>query len=340
MNKTKSLYMHLGFHKTGSTSFQATCYANRRLLCENGIQYLIFSDPEKDSTICNHSIPISSLFREDSSRYLKRLGRKIDNYQALKQLYMTELVNQLSRPSDIIMSGENISMLSHKSLERLCSVIHEHEYRIIPFAIVRSPFEFFTSATQEKIKAGRHIPYITFGHEASILLPAKPNIDLRVESIKRLNSFFGNTIEYTPFRKACTHPKGVIGYILEKNIHLDPLLIDKITEKRLNDSKSNVWIRAQNQANKIQPRIKQQRLNPKHFSIGKIPYASKQKFMLTEAEFDAIKDDYKAAEDVFSALMPDEFMDDDMNFSAPIAGLDISSILSDFNPNQRAYSAD
>ena len=61
----KELILHVGFHKTATSSFQATCVKNRELLADQGIYYPSFSLVNK--VINNHSAPIASLFTKDPS---------------------------------------------------------------------------------------------------------------------------------------------------------------------------------------------------------------------------------------------------------------------------------
>ena len=61
----KELILHVGFHKTATGSFQATCAKNRELLDDQGIYHPSFSLVNK--VINNHSAPIASLFTKDPS---------------------------------------------------------------------------------------------------------------------------------------------------------------------------------------------------------------------------------------------------------------------------------
>ena len=61
----KELILHVGFHKTATGSFQATCAKNRELLDDQGIYYPSFSLVNKVTN--NHSAPIASLFTKGPS---------------------------------------------------------------------------------------------------------------------------------------------------------------------------------------------------------------------------------------------------------------------------------
>ena len=66
----KVCYLHVGLHKTASSSFQATCAKNKELLQKNGLTYPIFScEAAKKTRIKNHSFPIKSLFTENPADF-------------------------------------------------------------------------------------------------------------------------------------------------------------------------------------------------------------------------------------------------------------------------------
>jgi hypothetical protein len=68
----KELVLHLGLHKTGSTSIQRSCHLNRALLQEHGITYPVIHSGESGFR-SNHSIPMYSLFTSQPHRYTKHI---------------------------------------------------------------------------------------------------------------------------------------------------------------------------------------------------------------------------------------------------------------------------
>ena len=83
------LKLHVGFHKTGSTSFQQTCAHNAELLKSFGVSYPSFEN-SVNRAILNHSIAIVSAFRRHPERYHinRRLGLDVGSTNAayLQQL--------------------------------------------------------------------------------------------------------------------------------------------------------------------------------------------------------------------------------------------------------------
>ena len=51
----KTCYLHLGFHKIATTSFQLSCGNNREKLLDEGIYYPKFKHQEREENRWNHS---------------------------------------------------------------------------------------------------------------------------------------------------------------------------------------------------------------------------------------------------------------------------------------------
>ena len=95
---TKVCYLHLGLHKTASTSIQATFAKNAHLLQERGITYPVFSLPEANQpNIFNHSIPVFSLYCDRTEKYHvnQRWGVQ-NNIEKVNSAYEEQLTSFLS----------------------------------------------------------------------------------------------------------------------------------------------------------------------------------------------------------------------------------------------------
>lgn len=76
----KKLYLHMGFHKTGTSSFQETCKKNVGFLKAQGLLYPLFNSGHIGmEDISNHSIPIYSMFCEDPGRYHINVKHQVGN---------------------------------------------------------------------------------------------------------------------------------------------------------------------------------------------------------------------------------------------------------------------
>ena len=63
----KNIFLHIGIHKTASTTIQNTLYLERSKLIETGVLYPAFKARNID--ISNHSIPFYSLFNKHPEKY-------------------------------------------------------------------------------------------------------------------------------------------------------------------------------------------------------------------------------------------------------------------------------
>ena len=329
---SNQLFLHLGFGKTGTSSFQATCEASQEILHENGIHYPIFEykkNINETIPINNHSIPIFSLFSSDPSKY--NINRKwgIQDFESYNSAYLVQLKRALSSSSKLIISGENIAHLSTKELESFCKLADSYNFVINPFAVVRSPFEQFCSLTQEIISSGIYRSFVTLG---DLISPQIPEFGMRevanqINNIVKLSSLFDKKITFIPFSDACSHRHGIIGYLLEIIIGLDPLVLKNIEQHRFNDSRTNLWTRVQNQINQLEPVFINGKLNPSHFKAPQTLNEAGDKFLFTEQEFECFGHLVVEVEDRFSALKLDNFVSKERNFSLPISNSEIISTL-------------
>ena len=319
----KTLYLHLGFHKTGTTSFQHYCARNRDLLLEYEITYPKLSAQQyrKDlpADFENHSIPLFSLFTSKPSKHPFNIINKINDPKKINHTYFDQLSRQLIKATNILISGEDLATLEPHEIISLCKLAEEHGYSIMPFALVRSPYALLNSAIQEQIKNGIYWPLIGINDAANSFPPKHLSVRNDISRIKNLKSIFGKSMRFIPYSTACEHQNGMMGYILSSIIGLRDLP-NKTTfeQKSKNMRKSNIWVRLQNQINKIQPLIKDNQHNPAHFKIKPITHQSNATFLMTEKEFSYIANKFENIQEEFRSLLPITFLTEDIKFSQPI----------------------
>ena len=73
---TKICFLHLGFHKTATTSIQLTCRNNSNLLRKNGIEMPKFFN-KKNKVSRNHTHQLRNIFSPSN----KKLYNKIKHHQ-------------------------------------------------------------------------------------------------------------------------------------------------------------------------------------------------------------------------------------------------------------------
>jgi hypothetical protein len=144
-----TLVLHVGMHKTGSTSIQNSLqgYARSR------VRYLDLGPP-------NHSIPMWVAFSDapqpEKLGLHARLGRSAEDIEAIKQETLARLQKELSKPGidKFVISGEGITQLSAASLAQLKTFSSRYVDSINVFAYVREPEGFGISEFQQRVKAG------------------------------------------------------------------------------------------------------------------------------------------------------------------------------------------
>lgn len=265
-----NLYLHMGLHKTASSSFQETCAQNIPELLSQGFVYPIFY--YKNQHVChataNHSISLYSIFTSDPRKYHVNIVRGDSNIERINSEYNKTLAEALSTGKDVIISGEDISLLNEYELNNLLAALSINNHTIIPIACVRSPYEFHCSSLQQIIKGGWYCDLVDYMSQR-----------MRITTLKRV---FGDAVKFIPFRKMCCEHSRPIEFLLNV-IGIDSTRIKSI---RTNEGMSNVAVRIQNLLNKKHPVILNGRVNIMHKKIKPI---KGDKFLLTKEELNVIQ---------------------------------------------------
>ena len=283
------LFIHIGLHKTASSSFQSTCRANRTLLKKQGIIFPLFERIESNHrTIENHSIPIFSLYTSHPEDYPINLRWKVDDIAAMNRSYRKQMNHFFECNEDILLSGEDIASLEAFELSRLLKDFRNTGRDLAVFACVRSPYEFHCSQVQQQIKDGVAM------HPGN-LCPQR-------HRITKLKKVFGELIQWIPFTKACGHSQGPVGTYLNF-CGIEPT---RFNIQNSNEGRSAELVRIQNILNHNQPRIKNGKVNPKHIQIK--PFKG-HKFLLSKAELSEVKDHLDIENAAIKKLLGPDFCD-------------------------------
>jgi hypothetical protein len=260
----KTLFLHLGLHKTATTSFQATCAKNRDELLRQGFLYPLFTcgvstiDP-----FDNHSIPLFSLFSSEPEHYPVNIRLGLNNLNAIHQLYREQLQAALSSDHDLILSAEDISSLEINEIHQLLDYLQQSGHKIRPIASVRHPYAYHCSQLQQQIKDGT--PMVPWHH-----CPQR-------NRVKKLDAVFKGDLQYINFEDSCVHPQGPVAHLLNSlGVKTEAVDISGRNIGRCNDN-----IRLQNALNYHQPLLVNQQRNPNHIKIAPFPG---HKFRLTTQE--------------------------------------------------------
>lgn len=149
------IHLHVGLHKTGTTSLQKSLHARRIELSMHGWLY-----PTFPIDAANHGVALFSLFSPQPDTFHAHLGagRSAERILELNAATDRQLDIVLdSGAPNIIISGEDLSWNRPPLLARLASRLRAHNHAVRVIAFVRDPEEFVTSLTQEELKVGARL---------------------------------------------------------------------------------------------------------------------------------------------------------------------------------------
>jgi hypothetical protein len=208
-----NVILHIGMHKTGTTSIQATLSG-----FDNGsVRYAQLNDQ-------NHSIPIYSLFSKNKYNYHihKNHGRTSEEIDCINKATVDDLESELTLDRDtIVISGEDISTLENDEVEALTKWLSLRARSVKVMAYVRDPAGFASSALQQ----------YNVGGMRQITLPT-PNYRERFEGF--CNSPYVDDIEFIEFDKNKLKDSSVVADFFSR-IGLNDINIE---EQRTNESMS------------------------------------------------------------------------------------------------------
>jgi hypothetical protein len=147
----RELFLHVGMHKTGTSSIQQTLFDHRPLLQEAGLSYW-GAEP-------NHSVSIVAAFHEEPHLYHmnRRAGRHTPEAatawgrecRARLEAFLAEAPGPR-----LILSGEDIAMLSPAATDELLALVGRHVGRTTVLGFVRPPRSFMVSVFQQRVRGG------------------------------------------------------------------------------------------------------------------------------------------------------------------------------------------
>lgn len=224
--------LHAGLHKTGTSSIQKTFYNkdNNQLLKKAGVLY-----PRCWKQ--NHGTVLYSVFSDKPEKYLTaKYHKEFTEAEAEKhnQMNLEKLKKELHDSvnnhniTKLLLSGEQISKLSSKNLDRLKNYLHSLGLGHAAFKIIvytRNPVTWAGSMMQQQLKGGSR-------YEQLIQKTIPSLFQERIGNITRV--FDENATQVYAFESARNHESGIIGHLLEKSL-IDRKMIDQIEELRANE---------------------------------------------------------------------------------------------------------
>lgn len=182
-----TIYLHIGLHKTGTSSIQATLFNSRKKLLAHGINYPHLSKNP------NHSVTLLPLFRRAPHRYRANRRAGIDTKEKAAKKNVASLA-ALRRELDantsekVVFSGEGLVALPVEGLRQLRRELEPHAERFRVIAYVRDPYSTANSMFQQRVRRGQTHqqimeapPYPHYSNIASsIEVFGRENVDIRL----------------------------------------------------------------------------------------------------------------------------------------------------------------
>lgn len=224
------IIIHVGLHKTASSSIQASLYENRELLDD---LYQVYYPTFGTFSYINHSVPIYALFSENPSNHhiLKSLfhGKNKNEFESyrtrLKHEFCAELSNNTSKK--IVISGEDLSILNKHELCEMKKFFMEYvpDAKFSVCAYVRDPIHWSVSNSLEILKHGyaslSELYYASY----------KQNLAGIVDNV---TYSFGRALNIFSFDDIVSNKKDIVSEFLDY-LGIDPSSIDL---KRVNEGMS------------------------------------------------------------------------------------------------------
>ena len=174
----KEVILHIGFHKTGTTSIQKALrnYRHER--------QRVASFTEE-----NNSIPMYTIFSESRHEYHVHVNasRGKNDVGELRNAYLEILDGDVSdeKFDSLIISGEDMSMLTPAETKRMINYFSEKNLTVKIITYVREPLAYAASLSQERIKHGFNAATVTPGYQSKI----QPFLDVLPKSQVSVYSF-------------------------------------------------------------------------------------------------------------------------------------------------------
>ncbi len=221
----KKLLLHIGMHKTGSSSLQATFFGSSDTLLNAGITYLDIED--------NHSAAFYSLFCEAPEAYHVNQRRGINSKEraAAHNHTLRKVLSEKLATVDTdltIISGEDLSLLPKQKVPELHQFLTSFfdDIRVIGYA--RPPVSFVNSLAQQSIRGGATMEQLSAN-------PPAPTYQWRFQ--KFLDAFGEDKVTLRHFSRAALASNCIVADFLHAAA-LPPHLHDSLKISRRNDGLS------------------------------------------------------------------------------------------------------
>lgn len=286
--------LHVGLHKTASSSIQKTLNANRSLVEANGWQYPAILD-ERNKPLPNHQLPFYAAFLESYDWNRALVARGWDP-SWVRPLFLKKIEDSLATGQPTLFSAEGISNFSEVELTLMRRFFNSQGVNPEVVMFVRSPAEMATSGFQQGVKAGG--PF-RVGHRR------------KYDVINRLFSHLDQVRAY-PFSDARQDDRGPVGFFIERENLGTPKSYEIVRD---NESMSDRSCRLIGFVNSVQPLTNASaatakgNLARKFRDTDPLLHIPGKKFCFTQKELSTIQNAIEKENEQFAKLLGPEYCD-------------------------------
>ena len=197
---TKTLVLHAGLPKTGTTTIQnAFLRSHEFLLHEHQFLYPSFD--------ANHTNAICTLFLTDPLRHITNKMAARDaafDLAAVHEKYRADLEGEFAKDgwTRALVSAEGISNLSAVEIERFRNWAMQRVDKVEVLVWVREPQAYVTSVVQQLLKGGQTL-------EEMMADPPLPNFKGKISN--QIAVFGREAVRVESFEAATAHAQGIVG---------------------------------------------------------------------------------------------------------------------------------
>ncbi len=252
---TKEVILHMGPHKTASTSIQSVLLIpdNIKILKETNLSWIDFSHfPVIDRF--NNNLIVSAFTTKKSFYHI--VGNFSEEYvKNLNNDILELLKNNMQNSDKLLITGESISLLKENELLDLKQFLEKHYNGKIIFKVIyfiRDPIKHIPSVYQQFVKSGYKLN-----------LEKLKNFEKYVyyDNIIKFNNVFGeDNVFILDFKIACQHQYGIVGYFYE-NLGMSHENLKNLKWQNLNESMNYITLEIAEYINNIEEIITNKKLN-------------------------------------------------------------------------------
>ena len=203
VNRLSTIYLHIGLHKTGTSTLQEFLYQHRSELLRHTGVYLPGLQP-------NLSHPLSSLFHDNPAAYPLNVMHGIDSEEKvaarnveIQQQFDAEF--STCTADSMLMSGEDMCLLSYDALRRMTDWLDPRCEQLIVACVLRDPTGWSTSAAQSRIRGGETLHEVNEDHRVQRLQPLLETI---------AGAFGYERMRWLDFHQLTHHPDNyIVGFL-------------------------------------------------------------------------------------------------------------------------------